>query len=104
MIPASLLRLADQVLALRSPGDPLRASLEALLGATTWGTGFSWQTAALLLTLAALVLAARHGTGGTPRVAVVRARRRRCRGALRDTGVAGARNRHRGADGAGGRH
>ena len=59
MIPASLLRLADQVLALRSPGDPLRASLDALLGGTTWGTGFTWQSAALLLTLTALLLASR---------------------------------------------
>lgn len=59
MIPASLLRLADQVMALRSPGDPWGASLGALLGATTWGTGFLWQSAALLLALAALLAAGR---------------------------------------------
>lgn len=59
MIPASLMRLADQALALRSPGDPWGASLRALLGATTWGTGFVWQSAALVLTLASLGVATR---------------------------------------------
>jgi putative copper export protein len=59
MIPASLLRLADQVMALRSPGDPLVASLDALLGSTTWGAGFVWHSASLLVTLIALVIAAR---------------------------------------------
>ncbi len=58
-IPATLLRLTDQVLALRSPDDPLLAGARALLGSTTWGTGFLWQSAALLLALAALMVARR---------------------------------------------
>lgn len=49
LIPASLMRLADQVFALRSPGDPWGAGIEALLVSTTWGTGFLWQSAAALL-------------------------------------------------------
>ena len=49
LIPASLMRLADQVFALRSPGDPWFAGIEALLTSTTWGTGFLWQSASALL-------------------------------------------------------
>lgn len=58
-IPASVLRLADQVFALRSPDDPLLAGVGALLGNTTWGTGFLWQSAALLLAVGALYAASR---------------------------------------------
>ena len=46
LIPASFLRLADQVMALRSPGDPLLPVVNVLLTSTTWGTGFAWQCAA----------------------------------------------------------
>ncbi len=60
LIPASFLRLADQVLALQSPGDPMFTGLDALLRSTTWGTGFLWQSASLLLALAALMLASRR--------------------------------------------
>ena len=59
MIPASLLRLADQVWALRSAGDPLMPSVAALLLSTMWGTGFLIQCAALLIAGVGLVLAAR---------------------------------------------
>ena len=59
MIPVSLLRLADQVMALRSPGDPLMPSVDALLLSTMWGTGFLIQCAALLIAGVGLVLAAR---------------------------------------------
>ncbi len=59
LIPASFLRLADQVMALQSPGDPMFTGLDALLSSTTWGTGFLWQSAAMLLALAALVVASR---------------------------------------------
>ena len=51
LIPASLLRLLDQVLALRSTDDPLLAGVGPLLTSTTWGTGFAWQSAATLLAL-----------------------------------------------------
>ena len=59
MIPASLLRLADQVMALRSPGDPLMPSVDALLLSTMWGMGFLVQCAALLIAGIGLALAAR---------------------------------------------
>lgn len=54
MMPASLLRLGDQLLALQSPGDPLLAGMRPLLTSTTWGTGFVWQSAALAVALLAL--------------------------------------------------
>lgn len=57
LIPASLLRLLDQLLALQSPGDPLLQGLTPLLTSTTWGTGFVWQTAGIGLTLVAFTLA-----------------------------------------------
>ena len=49
LIPASFLRLADQVMALRSPGDPLMNGVSVLLSSTTWGTGFVWQLAATVV-------------------------------------------------------
>ena len=49
LIPASFLRLADQVMALRSPGDPVLHGVDVLLTSTTWGTGFVWQCASLLV-------------------------------------------------------
>ncbi|MES3035713.1 MAG: CopD family protein [Gemmatimonadota bacterium] len=51
LIPASLMRLLDQLLALRSEGEPLLAGAGPLLTSTTWGTGFAWQSAATLLAL-----------------------------------------------------
>lgn len=57
LIPASLLRLADQVMALRSPGDPLIAGLRVLLTSTMWGTGFLSQGSALLVAATGLTLA-----------------------------------------------
>lgn len=54
MIPASLMRLADQLLALRSSGDPLFAGAGPLLRSTMWGTGFLWQCAALVVALTGL--------------------------------------------------
>jgi putative copper export protein len=62
LIPASLLRLADQVMSLRSPGDPIMAGVSTLLTSTTWGTGFLWQGAALLVSLIGLALATRFGS------------------------------------------
>ena len=47
LIPATLLRLTDQLLALQSPGDPVLSGLRPLLTSTTWGTGFLWQCAAI---------------------------------------------------------
>jgi putative copper export protein len=49
LIPASFLRLADQVMALRSPGDPVLHGVDVLLTSTTWGTGFVWQCAAIVI-------------------------------------------------------
>ena len=49
LLPAACMRLADQVLALRSPGDPWFTGIEALLTSTTWGTGFFWQSASSAL-------------------------------------------------------
>lgn len=43
LIPASLLRLADQLVALQSPGDAPWTGLDALLRYTTWGSGFVAQ-------------------------------------------------------------
>lgn len=62
LIPAGLMRLADQLSALRSPGDPFLAGFTPLMTATTWGTGFMWQSAATLIALTgfALALAAPH--------------------------------------------
>jgi putative copper export protein len=57
LIPAGLMRLADQLFALRSPGDPLLAGVAPLLSATTWGTGFLWQSAATLVALTGFTLA-----------------------------------------------
>lgn len=51
LIPAGLMRLADQLFALRADGDPLMAGLSPLLTATTWGTGFLWQSVATLTAL-----------------------------------------------------
>lgn len=59
LIPASLLRLTDQVLALRSPGDAIAATVTALLASTMWGTGFLWQGAALLVAGIGLLLVRR---------------------------------------------
>ena len=59
LIPASFLRLADQVMALRSPGDPVLHGVDVLLTSTTWGTGFVWQCVALLVAGVGCVLAAR---------------------------------------------
>jgi putative copper export protein len=59
LIPASMLRLTDQLLALRSPGDAVTATLTALLASTTWGTGFLWHTASLLVAGIGLLLVAR---------------------------------------------
>jgi putative copper export protein len=59
MIPASLLRLADQVMALRSPGDPLMPSFSALLLSTMWGTGFLIECAALVVAGIGLTMAVR---------------------------------------------
>lgn len=56
LIPASLLRLADQLFALRSSGDPLFAGFAPLMMSTTWGTGFRWQSAAILVTLVGMLL------------------------------------------------
>ncbi len=55
MIPASLMRLADQLLALRSSGDPLFVGAGPLLRSTMWGTGFLWQCAALVVALVGLL-------------------------------------------------
>ena len=63
LIPASLLRLTDQVLALRSPGDALLSGLTPLLFSTTWGTGFLCQCAALTVAGVGFAFAQR-----TPRV------------------------------------
>lgn len=52
LIPAGFMRLADQLFALRADGDPVMAGLSPLLTATTWGTGFLWQSAATLAALA----------------------------------------------------
>lgn len=45
LLPASLLRLVDQLSALQSPGDAPWTGLGALLFSTTWGTGFTAQLA-----------------------------------------------------------
>ncbi len=45
LVPASVLRLTDQLVALQSPGDAPWTGLGALLGATTWGRGFTIQLA-----------------------------------------------------------
>jgi putative copper export protein len=57
LIPAGLMRLADQLFALRSPGDPFLAGFMPLMTATTWGTGFVWQAAATLVALSGFALA-----------------------------------------------
>ena len=51
LIPAALMRLADQAMALQEPGDPWLAGIGPLLSSTTWGTGFLWQSAATVLAL-----------------------------------------------------
>ena len=66
LIPASLLRLADQVLALQSPGDPILHGVNALLMSTTWGTGFLWQCAAMLVAGVGCVFASRAPRASTP--------------------------------------
>jgi putative copper export protein len=54
LIPASVLRLVDQLSALQSPGDAPWTGLDALLRHTTWGAGFVAQAALhLVATLAA---------------------------------------------------
>lgn len=67
MIPASLLRLGDQILALRSPGDPLLAGAGPLLSSTMWGTGFRWQMLALAVALLGLWASARRPRRWWPR-------------------------------------
>lgn len=52
LIPASVLRLADQLLALRAPGDPVMSGLAPLITSTMWGAGFVWQSMAGLVALA----------------------------------------------------
>jgi putative copper export protein len=52
LLPASALRLLDQTLALQGPDDGVLTGLQPLLTSTTWGHGFLWQMAALLLALA----------------------------------------------------
>lgn len=59
LIPASLLRLTDQLLALRSSGDPLFAGVRPLLLSTTWGSGFLCQMLALSVALPGLLVARR---------------------------------------------
>jgi putative copper export protein len=59
MIPALLLRLADQILALRSPGDPLFIGAGPLLRSTMWGAGFLWQCVALAVSCTGLWACAR---------------------------------------------
>ncbi len=59
LIPASFLRLADQVMALRSPGDPVLHGVQVLLTSTMWGTGFVWQCAAACISGAGCVVASR---------------------------------------------
>ncbi len=54
MIPASFMRLADQILALRSPGDPLLIGAGPLLRSTMWGAGFLWQCLALVVAFVGL--------------------------------------------------
>ncbi len=65
LIPASLLRLADQVMALQSPGDPILHGVEALLMSTTWGTGFLWQCTAMLVAGIGCVFASRAPPAAT---------------------------------------
>ena len=65
LIPASLLRLADQVMALQSPGDPILHGVEALLVSTTWGTGFLWQCVAMLVAGVGCVFASRAPRAAT---------------------------------------
>ncbi len=57
LIPAGLMRLADQLFALRSPGDPFLSGFAPLMTATTWGTGFVWQAMATLVALSGFALA-----------------------------------------------
>lgn len=59
LIPAALMRLADQAMALQAPGDPWLGGLGPLLSSTTWGTGFLWQSAATVLTLSGFLGASR---------------------------------------------
>jgi copper transport protein len=59
LIAASLVRLLDQLLALRSPGDALAAGLRPLLFSTTWGSGFLAQMLALAMALAGFAAARR---------------------------------------------
>ena len=65
LIPAALLRLADQLLALRSDGDPLFAGAAPLLTSTMWGSGFLAQSVATLLALVGFAHA--HGAPGVRR-------------------------------------
>jgi putative copper export protein len=60
LIPASFLRLADQVLALRSPGDPVLHGVDVLLTSTTWGAGFVWQCVATFVSGVGCWLAVRQ--------------------------------------------
>lgn len=66
LIPASCMRLADQVFALRSPGDPWFAGIEALLTSTTWGLGFFWQSASAVLAGVGFWLVSRTPQAGWP--------------------------------------
>jgi putative copper export protein len=57
LIPSGALRLADQLQALQSPGDPVFSGLRALLFTTTWGTGFLCQMVAALSAMTGLLWA-----------------------------------------------
>ena len=60
LIPASCLRLADQLLAIQAPGDPWRTGFAALLGSTMWGKGFLLGCAATATLALGLRAAVRH--------------------------------------------
>jgi copper transport protein len=60
MLFGSMGRLVDQLQALRSPGDAMLTGLSSLLFATTWGTGFLWQTLAALVLLGLFVWLRTH--------------------------------------------
>ncbi len=49
LIPASCLRLADQLQAIQAPGDPWTTGVVALLGSTMWGKGFLLGCAATVV-------------------------------------------------------
>ena len=59
LVPASGLRLLDQVLALRAPGDPWTTGIAPLIGSTMWGTGFLLGCGATLMLAVAFLFARR---------------------------------------------